>query len=58
MFTKRCGPLSLETLLRLNQERKELPSSEYESLDALNWQIIEWNLHEALHKNFVFRAAV
>ena len=58
MFTKRCGPLNLGTLLRLNQEREELPSSEYESLDALDQQIIEWNLHEALQKNFVLRAAV
>jgi len=35
-FAKRRGPLNLETLLRLNQERKELPSSKYKSLDALN----------------------
>jgi len=33
---KEAWSAGLETLLRLNQERKELPPSEYKSLDALN----------------------
>lgn len=54
-YLKKCGRLNLESLLGLIQERKELPSSEYKFLDALEWQMMNWNLQKALRKNFIFR---